>query len=113
MRHLHVGGVIALGFDSSGEYLLLISHNGRGVFSTRTWDRVARDYAIAYPEGGIGLGIGPLAGLEIPVTEMNYATEEIDLDNSDGSISLHYAEGTVKVVEAGDQPASTPSALPQ
>src|SRR5689334_17529198 len=60
---LHVGGLIAMGFDPSGEYLLTISHAGRGVFSTRTWERVARDSALAYPADGHGVGIGPIAGV--------------------------------------------------
>jgi hypothetical protein len=49
-----------MGFDASGEYLLTISHSGRGVFSTRTWERVSRDPELVYPEGGFGLGIGPI-----------------------------------------------------
>jgi hypothetical protein len=43
LRYLHVGGLVAMRFDPSGEYLLRVSHSGRGVFSTRTWERVARD----------------------------------------------------------------------
>ena len=30
-RHLFVGGLVAMGFDSAGKYLLTISHSGRGV----------------------------------------------------------------------------------
>ena len=50
MQYLHVGGLVAMGFDASGNYLLTISHAGRGVFSTRTWERVARDPELAYPK---------------------------------------------------------------
>lgn len=86
-----------MGFDPSGEYLLTISHSGRGVFSTRTWERVARDPALAYPENGHGVGIGPIAGVLVPVTEMNYDTEDLALTSSDGSVSLEYDSGTITV----------------
>jgi hypothetical protein len=69
-RYLVIGGVLAVGFDPTSEYLLVISHSGRGVFSTRTWERVARSTELAYPEGGVGFGIGPIGGQAIPVTEM-------------------------------------------
>ena len=57
--YLHIGGLVALGFDPSGEFLLVITHSGRGVFSTRTWERLSRSTELAYPEGGFGVGIGP------------------------------------------------------
>jgi hypothetical protein len=97
VRYLHVGGLVAMGFDPSGEYLLTISHAGRGVFSTRTWERVARDPATAYPEGGYGFGIGPIAGVPVAVTEINYDTGELTLASPDGSVSLEYDSGTIMV----------------
>ena len=99
MRYLHVGGLVAMGFDPSGQYLLTISHDGRGVFSTRSWERLARDPAKAYPEGGRVLGIGPIAGVSISVTEKNYDTEELALTSADGRMSLTYDSGTITVVE--------------
>jgi len=57
---LLIGGLVAVGFDPTGEYLLVISHSGRGVFSIKTWTRVARDVELSYPESGIGVGIGPI-----------------------------------------------------
>ena len=39
-RYLHIGGVVAVGYDASGAYLLTITHSGRGVYSTQTWERV-------------------------------------------------------------------------
>jgi hypothetical protein len=96
-----VGGLVAMGIDPTGEYLLTISHSGRGVFSTRTWERVARDTALAYPKDGRGIGIGPIAGVEVPVTEMNYDTEELALRSPDGSIVLEYESGTITV--SGDR----------
>ena len=102
MRHLHVGGVVAIGFDPTEEFILVISHSGRGVFSTQSWERVARDYELAYPENGLGTGIGPLEGLRIQMTEKDYSTDELSLYNSNGSILLKYSEGTVAVFEAVD-----------
>lgn len=64
---------------------------------------MARDIELAYPKNGFSIGIGPLMGLEIAVTEKNYDTEELTLSSSDGSISLDYAEGTITIVEAGDR----------
>lgn len=74
---LHIGGLIAMGFDPSGKYLLAVSHNGRGVFETTDWKSVARDYEPTYPEGNQVEGIGPLAGQQIGVKEKNYDTDEL------------------------------------
>src|SRR5476651_2004795 len=46
VKYLHVGGLVAFGFDVSGDYLLVITHAGRGVFCTSSWHRVARDYQL-------------------------------------------------------------------
>jgi hypothetical protein len=67
MRHLLVGGLCAMGLDESGQFLLTVSHSGRAVFSTRTWERVARDTAVVYPVAGCCDGIGPLSGRSIAV----------------------------------------------
>lgn len=90
-----------MGFDASGEYLLTISHGGRGVFSARTWERVARDPALAYPEDGYGIGIGPIAGLPVTVTEVDYDTGELTLISPDGTVVLEYDSGTITV--SGDR----------
>ena len=102
--YLNIGGLIAAGFDASGAYLLTISHSGRGVFSTRTWGRVARDYALAYPEGGEGEGIGPIAGERIPIVEMDYDTETLHLMSPDGQFVLDYESGMVAVTRTGKGP---------
>lgn len=75
--YLHIGGVVAVGFDTSGDHLLVISHSGRGVYSTQTWERVARDTELSYPTDGIGIGIGPIDGEQIPINEMNDETGEM------------------------------------
>ncbi|SFI92300.1 hypothetical protein [Planctomicrobium piriforme] len=99
IRYLHVGGVVAMGFDPTAEYLLVISHSGRGVFSTCSWDRVARDPKLAYPTGGYGIGIGPIEGVRIPVVEMDYRTEKVSLSGRNGSLQLEYESGTITVID--------------
>ena len=96
--YLNVGGLIAAGFDRSGQYLLTVSHSGRGVFATATWSRVARDVAVVYPAGsGVSVGIGPIAGELVPITEMNYQTEELNFTSPDGRFALSYESGTITI----------------
>jgi hypothetical protein len=38
-----VGGLAAVGFDESGNYFLVVSSSGRGLFDCKTGERVARD----------------------------------------------------------------------
>lgn len=95
--HLQVGGLVAAGFDQSGEYLLVISHGGRGVFSTKSWERVARDYELAYPENGVGVGIGPIEDQPVQVTEIDYDTLEMCIVSEDGQITLECESHTITV----------------
>src|SRR5271157_2305766 len=97
-RYLHIGGLVAVGFDPSGNFLLVITHSGRGVFSTRTWERLARSIELAYPEGGVGVGIGPIEGQAIPVTEMNYATGEMLVVGPGGRFVLECESSGIAVV---------------
>lgn len=99
-RYLHIGGVVAVGFDASGSYLLVITHSGRGVFSTRTWERVARDTDLAYPVGGVGVGIGPIDGESIPVTEMNYDRGEMRVVDPCGRFVLECESSGIAVLDA-------------
>jgi hypothetical protein len=98
-KYLIVGGLVAVGFDATGAYLLVITHSGRGVFSTSTWERVARDYALAYPEGGIGTGIGPIIGQSIPVTEMDFEKGAMNLTSPDGKIALNCESHVIAIEE--------------
>ena len=98
--HLNIGGLVAVGFDKSGKYLLTVSHAGRGIFSTRTWVRVARDDALAYSERGCAIGIGPIAGEQIAVVERNYQTDQLSLVSPDGKFNLSYESGTLTVDNA-------------
>ncbi len=96
-KHLHIGGLVAAGFDPTGAYLLTVSHDGRGVFSTDTWERIARDSALAYPTDGRAFGIGPIEGLSISISEINYDTGELRLSSPDGINNLEYNSGTLTV----------------
>jgi len=49
-KHIFIGGLVAAGFDPEGKYLLVVSHSGRGVFDTHSWECVARDTELSYPE---------------------------------------------------------------
>jgi|GEM_PF-1254016 len=86
--YIHIGGLVAAGFDASGDYLLTITHSGRCVFSASTWLPVAGDDTLAYPEAGVGVGIGPIAGQTIPVTQIDFEKGVMRLTSSDGKIAL-------------------------
>ena len=95
--YLHVGGLVAVGFDQTGAYLLTITHSGRGVFSTKTWKRLARDASLAYPEGGKGIGIGPIQGQQVTVTEMPFEIGHFTLTSPDGKIVLNCESDVISV----------------
>jgi hypothetical protein len=97
LKHLHIGGLVAAGFDPTGEFLLTVSHAGRGVFSTVTWERVARDSASAYPINGSAVGIGPITGLLVPITEIDYGSGVLRFSSPDGTHSFEYESGTLTV----------------
>ena len=59
---IHVGGLVAVGFDPTGQFLLTVSHSGSGLFKVGTWERVARDPTLAYSAAGKAVGIGPIDG---------------------------------------------------
>jgi len=97
-KHLHVGGLVAAGLDPSGQYLLTVSHSGRGVWSTTTWERVARDSALAYPIAGRAIGIGPIEGASIQVTELEQTSGTLAFASQDGFLA-----GRVVRVNLADQ----------
>lgn len=98
-HHLHVGGLVAAGFDPTGKYLLTVSHAGRGVFEVGTWQRVARDAALAYPENGHVVGIGPISGVRIPITELDYDTGRLSWSSPDGTLHFEYESGTIDITQ--------------
>jgi hypothetical protein len=77
-----------MGFDSTGKFLLAVSHSGRGVYSTDTWDRVARDTRLAYPVDGKAIGIGPIEGEVISVEEKDETRDRMEMDSADGRFHL-------------------------
>jgi hypothetical protein len=99
-RHLIVGGLVAVGFDQTGSYLLTVSHSGRGVFSTTTWERVARDYALAYPEAGTAVGIGPIAGKTIPVATLD-SEDGITITSPDHGYILRCESDGIEITKSG------------
>lgn len=96
-KHLNIGGLVAAGLDRTDAYLLTISHSGRSVFSTASWERLARDSELAYPEDGIAIGIGPIEGLRIPVAEIDYATGQLQFSSPDAKLNFFYQEGTLTI----------------
>lgn len=99
-KRLFIGGLVAAGFDPTGAYLLTVSHSGRGVFETSSWERVARDPQMAYPEGGHAIGIGPIGGVSIPVTEIDRKTGYLSFSSPDGKLCFDYGEGTLSISDA-------------
>jgi hypothetical protein len=92
-----IGGLVAAGFDASGAYLLIVTHSGRGVFSTETWERVARDYEVIYPDDGKCPGIGPIDREIISVSEMDFEKGVMRLKSPDRRISLECESGAINV----------------
>ena len=97
MNYLLVGGLVAAGFDPSGRFLLTVSHAGRGVFVVGSWQRVARDPALAYPENGHAIGIGPIEGVVVPVVELDYDTGRLLFASPDNAYQFAYEEGTISI----------------
>lgn len=103
-KYLHIGGLIAVGFDPSEQYMLAVSHNGRGVFRTESWERVARDYALAYPSDGHSIGIGPIDGAIIPVSEMCWDTvSERIITSPTGRFTLRCESSGIELLHADDK----------
>lgn len=105
-KNLLVGGLVAVGFDDSGKYMLAISHSGRGVFATATWEKVARDYTLAYPQNGWALGIGPIDGVRLRVTEKDYESGVLTCASPTGELMLRYEDGSLTITDRGLQSAS-------
>ena len=101
-KNIFVGGLVAIGFDESGEHMLTVSHSGRGVYSTRTWDRLARDNEVVYPEEGMVHGIGPVESKIISVAE-EYEGSELKVETPNQSHKLVYCEGTISVEPSNTQ----------
>lgn len=86
---------MAAGFDSRGTFLLTVSHSGLGLYAVGTWERVARDYTLTYPNQGQVRGIGPIQDQIIEVVEIH--NELLRLSSPDGVYRLEYQEGTIGI----------------
>jgi hypothetical protein len=102
LAQLHIGGLVAVGVDPTGRYLLTVSHAGRGLFDSLTWQRVARDLELAYPIDGHAIGIGPLSGQRIPVVEVDYNRSTMN-GNIVGNLMISYEDGLLTVESSGTQ----------
>ena len=77
-KELHlpvIGGLVEIGFTESSEYLLTITHSGRGLFDCSTGEKIARDHstldALAVWRDSTYLrakGIGPVSTEWIPLS---------------------------------------------
>jgi hypothetical protein len=103
--HLFIGGLVAMGFDATGRFLLTVSHSGRGVFAVGTWERVARDPELAYPDGGKAVGIGPIHGQVIEVMERDERREQIAMESPGGRFHLLGEPDGITITEP-DGPAN-------
>lgn len=107
-----VGGLTAVGFADDSELLLVLSHQGRGVFDCRTGERVARDRSVDDMNAWygadhlIGIGIGPLAGRHLRMAGLNgggvptittdgWSAERLAIDWPDEYLLLVEAYGSI------------------
>lgn len=74
VKTVAVGGLLSVGFSKTGSYLLVVSHQGRGVINCETGEKVARDDE---PYAGLDsyelecFGIGPIDGENIKLCSHN------------------------------------------
>jgi len=107
-KHLFVGGLVAMGFDATARFLLTVSLSGRGVFAVGSWERVARDGELAYPDAGKAVGIGPIHGQVIEVLERDERREQITLRSPDGRFQLVGESDGITITEQTVQATATP-----
>jgi hypothetical protein len=58
---------------------------------------VARDSKVAYPESGRATGIGPIDGVSIPVSEIDYKTGYLKFSSPDAKLGFESKEGTLTI----------------
>jgi hypothetical protein len=103
---LFVGGMVAMGFDSTGQFLLVVTHSGRGVFAVGSWQRVARNADLAYPEDGKAIGIGPIQDQVIPVEERDENRDQIHMTSPDGKFRLLGESDGITITEINTEPTA-------
>src|SRR3954471_2023349 len=89
-KYLFVGGLVAAGCNPASQFLLTVSHAGRGVFKVGSWERVARDTVLTYPENGRAIGIGPIEGMSLPVANVDYETGQLRFESPDRAYRVEY-----------------------
>ncbi len=106
-----IGGLTEVGFAGPG-VLLVVSHQGRGLFDCATGERLARDGSDAPdwfdPSGPSSMGIGPYEGVWVPVAGL--AGGSLRRDTDDGwsatatinSVALHSSD-SVQVIDEGEE----------
>lgn len=95
---IHIGGLVAVGLDDQEDYLLTVTHPGRGVFSTKTWEKIARDYQLAYPTDGLAIGIGPIDGKKISVSELD-SDHPIEVTSKSGRFHLYCESSVIEITD--------------
>ena len=108
-KYLFVGGLVAMGFDASGRFLLTVTHSGRGVFAVGTWERVARDPKLAYPDAGKAVGIGPIDGQMVEVQERDERQEQISMKSPGGRFQLLGDSEGISITELDAAPNVGPA----
>lgn len=98
LKFLHIGGLVAVGFSVDGQYLLAISHSGRGVFSTSQWTRLWRDTELCYPADGLGIGGGPMQGQTVRVVEISSDQEPVEVSSPCNQCLLHCASDGITII---------------
>lgn len=92
LKHLHLDGLLAAGVDPTSTYLIAVTPSGRSLYHIIGWERVASDATPVNPEDGCVPGIGPLAGIAIPVAPIDPQSGVLEFLASDGT-RFHYQSG--------------------
>lgn len=70
----------------------------------RSWERVARSTEPAYSKDKVGVGIGPIDGQAIGVTEMDYESGHMRAVSPDGRIVLKCESSGISVHSPDPEP---------
>jgi len=116
---LPVGGLTELGVSGDEELILVVSHQGRGVYQSDTGTRLARDRSEPSYDSPwlneadrLAEGIGPLQGMWVPVvglwgstlpTTFGNARVEIKQVGTTEVVRLSCSDGSTRVI---DEPAT-------
>jgi hypothetical protein len=98
-----IGGLTEVGFAAPG-VLLVVSHQGRGLYNCATGERLARDKSEAPdwfdPGGPSSLGIGPYEGVWIAVAGLAGGSLRRDTDDgwsataAKNAVALHSSDAS-------------------